>query len=77
VTSSIRQKEKNPCSNIDILILPVISLLKVSKLIRANSELIHNDVDTFYVQLGGFDTHTDAGGVLASKLSEIDSALTR
>ena len=32
--------------------------------------------DVFHVRLGGFDTHTDVGDVLQTKLSEVDAALS-
>lgn len=47
----------------------------MARLIKANTEQLHNDRDVFYVSMSGFDTHTDDGGVLASKLTQINDAL--
>ena len=31
--------------------------------------------DAFYVKIGGFDTHSDEGGILTDKMQKIDAAL--
>ena len=43
--------------------------------------LLPSDADDatspFDVDIGGFDTHSDAGGILTTKLAEVNSALKR
>merc|ERR1712032_1766 len=49
-------------------------LHQVSRLISARTER-KAERDFFYVSIGGFDTHSNADGVLAEKFESIDSAL--
>jgi len=48
---------------------------QVSRLIRANKDKIGNSRDIFFVQRGGWDTHSDLGGVLSSNLAEVDTTV--
>ena len=49
---------------------------QVAKLIKSRNDL-KMDRQAFYVQLGGFDTHSDNGPVVAAKLQEINQAITK
>ena len=51
------------------------SLRQVAKLIDIRGSLGH-DRDLFFVELNGFDTHSDEGDVLASKLEAINTQLS-
>ena len=50
-------------------------LQQVARVIGARAALAA-ERDVFHVRLGGFDTHTDVGDVLQSKLVEVDAALS-
>ena len=49
-------------------------LVQVARVIAAQAA-IGAERDVFFVSVGGFDTHSDEGAVLASKFSEINLAL--
>jgi cullin-associated NEDD8-dissociated protein 1 len=50
-------------------------LQTTAKLIKANTEFVHNEREVFMLQIGGFDTHRATGETLSEKWSDIDSAL--
>ena len=50
-------------------------LNQVARIIKANQETLGSERDAFFVQLGGFDLHTDLTEVFAQKLTEVDAAL--
>ena len=48
----------------------------VAALIKARAEdHIESERDFFFVVIGGFDTHSDEGGILTDKMQKIDAAL--
>ena len=49
---------------------------QVAKLIKSRNDL-KMDRQAFYVQLSGFDTHSDNGPAVAAKLQEINQAVTK
>ena len=49
-------------------------LKQIAKLIKSSGEL-GQDRQAFFVEVGGFDTHSDNGGVLKQKFAEINDAL--
>ena len=49
-------------------------LKQVTKLIN-KSEQLRTERGAYFVSIGGFDTHSNNGGILEEKFAEIDSAL--
>jgi cullin-associated NEDD8-dissociated protein 1 len=51
-------------------------LRQVAKIMHANRDLLNNERDVFFVQMGGFDVHSDAVEKLASTLLSVDGAIS-